>query len=76
MRVLTYGLGLLLLAGFVVLALAGVPAAIGVLVTAGAVLAMIALGGQMGGRHGSARASGPPAGGAPETGPDGGTMEG
>jgi NADH:ubiquinone oxidoreductase subunit 6 (subunit J) len=52
-RVLAYGLGALLLAGLVLLALAGVAAATALLVTAGAVVLLIAFGGLMGGRHSS-----------------------
>lgn len=64
-RVLAYGLGALLVGGLVVLAVAGVPAATAVLVTAGAVLALIIVGGAMRGRRSSGR---PP---APEPGPPG-----
>ncbi|MHB8680506.1 MAG: hypothetical protein ACYDA2_00210 [Acidimicrobiales bacterium] len=85
-RVLAYVLGLALVAGLVVLAVAGVTAATAVLVTAAAVVAMIALGGIMGGRSTPNRepvplhgADPPPTGpgehGAPGEGDGGGTME-
>ena len=51
MRVAAVLLGLALFAGLVVLAVAGVSAATAVLVTAGAVVAMIGLGNAVGGRH-------------------------
>ena len=58
-RVLAYGLGALLVAGFVVLAVAGVPAARIIVITGFAVVAMIVLGGAFGGRRGTGRSSGP-----------------
>lgn len=66
-RVLAYTLAVVLFGGLVVLALAGVSAATAVLVTAGAVVALIALGGTLRGRR---TPPGPPRGGP------GGTMEG
>lgn len=53
-RVLAYGLGALLLAGLVLLAVAGVSAAVALVVTAVAVVALIAMGGAFrGGRPGA-----------------------
>jgi hypothetical protein len=81
-RVLAYGLGALLLAGLVILGVAGVPAARAIVVTGVAVLVMIVLGGAFRGRRRPGR---PPAPGAPEATPgpgpgpgaagSGGTME-
>ena len=51
MRVAAVLLGLALFGGLVVLAVAGVTGATAVLVTAGAVVAMIGLGNAVGGRH-------------------------
>lgn len=50
-RLVAYGLGALLVAGIVLLAAAGVPAAVAVIVTVVAVVAMIALGSILGGRN-------------------------
>ena len=66
-RVLAYALAVGLFGGLVVLAVAGVPAATAVLVTAGAVVALIVMGGAFRGRRAP---PGPPRGGP------GGTMEG
>ncbi|HAM01946.1 MAG TPA: hypothetical protein DCQ30_06910 [Acidimicrobiaceae bacterium] len=60
-RVLAYGLGALLLAGVVLLALAGVSAAVALVITALAVVALIIMGGAFRGRP-----PGPPAADAPE----------
>jgi hypothetical protein len=51
MRVAAVLFGLALFAGLVVLAVAGVSGASAVLITAGAVVAMIGLGNAVGGRH-------------------------
>jgi hypothetical protein len=51
MRLAAVLLGLLFFAGLVVLAVAGVSGATAVLITAGAVVAMIGLGNAVGGRH-------------------------
>ena len=51
MKVVGWVLGLCALGGLIVLSVAGVTAAIGVLVTAVAIFAMIVLGGLMGGRN-------------------------
>lgn len=51
MRVAAVILGLALFGGLIVMAVAGVTAATAVLVTAGAVVAMIGLGNAVGGRH-------------------------
>jgi len=51
MRVAAVLLGLALFAGLVVLAVAGVSGATAVLITGGAVVAMIGLGNAVGGRH-------------------------
>ena len=87
-RILAYGMGALLLAVVVLLALAGVSAAVALVVTAVAVLTMIALGGLLGGRstpdrHPAPWPPAPPASGepssvaddAPGSGDDSGTME-
>jgi hypothetical protein len=50
-RVAAVILGLVLFAGLIVMAMAGVSAATAVLITAGAVMAMIILGNAVGGRH-------------------------
>ncbi len=50
-RVVAYVLAAALAGGLAVLAVAGVPAATAVLVTGGAVLALIVLGGSVGGRR-------------------------
>jgi peptidoglycan/LPS O-acetylase OafA/YrhL len=44
-------IGVLAVAGLIVLAVAGMSGALGVLLTAGAVVCMVALGGVLGGRH-------------------------
>lgn len=49
-RILAYGLGALLLAGIVLLALAGVQAAVALVITALAVVALIVMGGAFRGR--------------------------
>ena len=72
-RVLAYGLAALLVAGFVVLAVAGVPGARIIVITGFAVVAMIVLGGAFGGRRGTRRPSGP-ADAAPRQGDPGGKM--
>lgn len=51
MRALAWILGLAMVGGLVVLSVAGLPAAAGVLLTGGAVVAMIAMGSLMGGRN-------------------------
>jgi len=64
--------GVVVLAGLIVLAVAGTSGATAILVTGVALVGMIALGGTMGGRH---TAKAPPAGGEPGDGvgaePDG-----
>jgi membrane protein implicated in regulation of membrane protease activity len=72
-RVLAYGLAAVLVGGFVVLALAGVPAARIIVITALAVVAMIGLGSAFGGRRSSGRPSGRQDA-APGAGDEGGTM--
>jgi len=67
MRVAAALLGIALFAGLIVLAVAGVSAATAVLVTAGAVVAMIGLGNAVGGRQTPNRA---PYGSVNESGPD------
>jgi membrane protein implicated in regulation of membrane protease activity len=69
-RVLAYGLGALLLAGVVLLALAGVSAAVALLITAVAVVVLIIMGGAFRGRP-----SATPGAGAPEEDDGDGTME-
>ena len=51
MRVAAAVLGVVLFGGLIVLAVAGVPAATAVLITAAAVVVMIGLGNAVGGRH-------------------------
>lgn len=83
-RIAAYGLGLAVLGFLMVLALAGVPAAIALVVTAAGVLVMISLGSLVGGRQTPNRdpmAWPPPppgseGGDAPGGGPPGGTMGG
>lgn len=82
-RFLAYGLGFVLVAGLVILAVAGVSAARALAATAGAMVLLVALGGLLGGRRNSAGSSSPATGEqpdpAPESVPDtaeGGTMEG
>lgn len=50
MKVVGWMIGVVALGGLIVLAIAGVTAAIGVLVTAAAIVGMIALGNMLGGR--------------------------
>ncbi len=72
MRVAAVLLGLALFAGLIVLAVAGVTAATAVLVTAGAVVAMIGLGNAVGARHTPNRA---PLGGPAAADDEAGTAE-
>jgi hypothetical protein len=74
--------GVIIVAGLVVLAVAGTTGATAVLVTGVALVAMIALGGSLGGRHtpdappaavGPESGGGPAAGAVEEDGADGGT---
>jgi sugar phosphate permease len=60
-RVAAVFLGLALFGGLIVLAVAGVTGATAILVTAGAVVAMIGLGNAVGGRHTPDRSPYPPA---------------
>ena len=69
MRVAAWLLGLATVAGLVVLAVAGLSAATGILLTAVAVLAMIALGNLIGGRSTPERAPVPPEGPTAAPGP-------
>jgi len=77
MRLAAVLLGLLLFAGLVVLAVAGVSGATAVLITAGAVVAMIGLGNAVGGRHTPNRAPYRPETGGTDTdvGDSGGAAE-
>ncbi|HEY5026082.1 MAG TPA: hypothetical protein VII76_13990 [Acidimicrobiales bacterium] len=60
MRVAAVVLGLALFGGLIVLAVAGVSGATAVLITGGAVVAMIGLGNAVGGRHTPDRSPLPP----------------
>ncbi|HEY5251849.1 MAG TPA: hypothetical protein VIJ09_09320 [Acidimicrobiales bacterium] len=51
MRAVAWVGGLVIVAGLVFMAVAGFPGAIPILVSAGALVAMVGLGGAMGGRH-------------------------
>lgn len=65
MRVVAWALGALTLAGLVVLAVAGLSGALAILLTAGALVSMIALGSILGGRHTPDRPPLSPTGGQP-----------
>jgi hypothetical protein len=51
MRAVAWGGGVVVVAGLILLAVAGFPGAVPILISAAALVAMIGLGGAMGGRH-------------------------
>jgi hypothetical protein len=72
MRAVAWGGGVLVVAGLIVMAVAGFPGATPILVSAAALVVMIGLGSAMGGRHTPnvpPVAPGPGVGGVPVTGP-------